>query len=113
MKVKELIEALDLELLVPTANTNVEITGGYASDLLSNVMGQAEPGMVWVTMQGNQNIVAIASLIGLSAIMVAADAVVEKDSLTKADLNDVAILASKKSSFEVCGLLYSLGIGKV
>ncbi len=113
MKVSELITTLELEVLVPTADLNVDVFGGYASDLLSNVMGQAEPKMVWITMQGHQNIVAIASLIGLAAIIVTADTKVEADTLAKADLNNVAILASKKSTYEICGKLYELGIGRV
>ena len=67
MKVSELMEALNLKLLTEDVALDGEVKGGYASDLLSNVMGQAEPDMVWVTMQGHQNIAAVASLIGLSA----------------------------------------------
>ena len=51
--------------------------------LLSNVMGQAEPGMVWVTMQGHQNVAAVASLIGLAAVVVAGGAPVEEETLKK------------------------------
>ena len=63
MQIKEVINSLNLQLLTHTGDMQAEVTGGYASDLLSNVMGQAEPGMVWVTMQGHQNVAAVASLI--------------------------------------------------
>ena len=65
MQIKEVINSLNLQLLTHTGDMQAEVTGGYASDLLSNVMGQAEPGMVWVTMQGHQNVAAVASLIAL------------------------------------------------
>jgi hypothetical protein len=68
--------------------------------------------MVWVTMQGHQNIAAVASLIGLSAVIVAGDAPVAEDTLKKAELNDVVIFATEASAFEVVGKLYELGIGK-
>lgn len=71
MQIKEVIKSLDLKLLTHTGDMQTEVTGGYVSDLLSNVMGQAEPGMVWVTMQGHQNVAAVASLIGLAAVIVA------------------------------------------
>ncbi len=115
MKVKELIDELELKLLTKDASEDAlyaDIDGGYVSDLLSNVMGQAEPGMVWVTMQGHQNVAAVASLIGLSAVIVAGDAPVAADTMHKAELNDVVILTTEKSAFEVVGRLYQLGICK-
>ena len=69
MKVKEMIEKLDLKLLTKDVSEDAlyaEVEGGYASDLLSNAMGQGQPGMVWVTMQGRQNGAAVASLIGFA-----------------------------------------------
>lgn len=69
MQVREVIETLGLKLMTHEVPVDVDVIGGYASDLLSNVMGQAAPGMIWVTMQGHQNIAAVASLIGLSAVI--------------------------------------------
>lgn len=112
MKVSELMEALDLKLLTKEVALDGEVRGGYASDLLSNAMGQAQPDMVWVTMQGHQNIAAVASLIGLAAIIVAGDAPVAQDTLNKAELNDVVIFATALPAFEIIGKLYELGIGK-
>jgi len=39
-----------------------ECSGGYVSDLLSDVMANAKAGDLWVTLQTHQNIVAVASL---------------------------------------------------
>lgn len=115
MKVKEMIEALNLKLLTKDVSEDAlytEVEGGYASDLLSNAMGQGQPGMVWVTMQGHQNVAAVASLIGLSAVIVAGDGPVSQDTVNKANLNDVVVLATDESAFQVIGRLYELGIGK-
>ncbi len=114
MKVKEMIEKLNLTLLTKDVSEDAlyaEVEGGYASDLLSNAMGQAQPGMVWVTMQGHQNVAAVASLIGLSAVIVAADGPVANDTLHKANLNDVVIAVTEESAFDVVGKLYALGVG--
>ena len=115
MKVKEMIDELELKLLNKDISEDAlyaDVEGGYVSDLLSNVMGQAESGMVWVTMQGHQNVAAVASLIGLSAVIVAGDAPVAADTLHKAELNDVVILTTSQPAFEVVGRLYQLGICK-
>ena len=114
MKVKEMIENLNLTLLTKDVSEDAlyaEVEGGYASDLLSNAMAQAQPGMVWVTMQGHQNVAAVASLIGLSAVIVAGDGPVANDTLHKANLNDVVIAATEESAFDVVGKLYALGVG--
>lgn len=113
MKVKEMIEKLNLTLLTKDVSEDAlyaEVESGYASDLLSNAMGQAQPGMVWVTMQGHQNVAAVASLIGLSAVIVAGDGPVANDTLHKANLNDVVIAATEESAFDVVGKLYALGV---
>ncbi len=112
MKVREIMEALNLKLLTGEAALDGEVKGGYASDLLSNVMGQAQPEMIWVTMQGHQNVAAVASLIGLAAVIVAGDAPVAEDTLKKAELNDVVIFTTPAPAFEVIGKLYALGVGK-
>ena len=113
MQVREVMESLGLKLVTKEVPVEADVVGGYASDLLSNVMGQAAPGMVWVTMQGHQNIAAVASLIGLSAVIVAGDAPIEEDTLKKAEQNDVVILATPLPAYDVIGKLYELGIRNV
>ena len=113
MKVKEMIEKLNLTLLTKDVSEDAlyaDIEGGYASDLLSNAMGQAQAGMVWVTMQGHQNVAAVASLIGLSAVIVAGDGPVANDTIHKANLNDVVIASTEEPAFEVVGKLYAMGV---
>lgn len=111
MKVKEMLEKLNLQLLTKDVSEDAlyaEVEGGYACDLLSNVMGQAQPGMVWVTMQGHQNVAAVASLIGLACVIVAGDGPVAEETLHKADMNDIVIAATKEPAFDVIGKLYAL-----
>lgn len=115
MKVKELLDDLQLELLTKDVSEDAlhaEVEGGFASDLLSNVMAQAQPGMAWVTMQGHQNVAAVASLIGLSCVIVAGDGPVAEETLHKAELNDIAIAATKEPAFALIGRMYALGVGK-
>ena len=112
MKVKELLDELNLKLLTKDVSEDAlyaEVEGGYASDLLSNAMGQAQPGMVWVTMQGHQNVAAVASLIGLACVIVAGDGPVAEETLHKAN---IVIAATEEPAFELIGRMYELGVGK-
>lgn len=113
MKLKEVAEALNLKLVTKDLSEDalyVDVEGGYVSDLLSNAMGQAQAGMLWITMQGHQNVAAVASLIGLSGIIVAGDAPVADETLHKASVNDVAIFTTPLSAYDVVGKLYTMGV---
>ena len=106
----DIIKSMELDVKVDGGNNDREIKLCYVSDLLSNVMGQAIEGSVWVTMQGHQNIVAIASLLSLSAIIVAGGAAIEPDTIKKAQENNITILSTEMSTFEVAGKLYTAGV---
>ncbi|CVK20378.1 DRTGG domain-containing protein [Sporomusa sphaeroides] len=110
MTVQEIADALSLTVVSGQSNLNKKISGGYTSDLLSNVMGQAQAGNVWVTMQGHQNIVAVALLVGLTAIIVAGGVEPDEDALRKASTEEIVILTTPLTAYEVVGRLYQLGI---
>ena len=107
MTVKEIIEKLDLKCL-NEANLDAEVTGAYASDLLSDVMGNARSGQVWITMQTHKNVSAIASLKDLPAVILVRDSVPDPDMLNHAREEDICILVSKDATYQVCGKLYAL-----
>ena len=110
MQLSQVVAELQLNIVAGHSRTDREISGGYVSDLLSNVMGQAGAGTVWVTMQAHQNIVAVASLLDLSAVIIAGGAIPEHQTVTKAQFENVVILTTPLSAYEVTGRLYSMGI---
>jgi predicted transcriptional regulator len=110
MTVQEIVHLLQAEVIAGSGNLNREISGGYASDLLSNVMSQGQIGNIWITMHGHQNIVAVASLLGLAAVIIAGNVEADKEAITKADAEEMPLLTTTLSVFEVVGLLYSKGI---
>ena len=107
MTVKEIIEKLDLKCL-NEANLNAEVSGAYASDLLSDVMGNARSGQVWITMQTHKNVTAIASLKDLAAVIIVRDGEPDEDMLKHAKAEDICLLASPDATFELCGKLYEI-----
>jgi len=109
MIVQEIIDFLQAEVVAGGTKVDNVISGGYASDLLSNVMSQAKPGDIWVTMHTHQNIVAVASLLGLSAVIIAGHGQPAKETVNKADAEEVPLLITALSVFEVVGLLYGKG----
>ena len=110
MKVREIVGALGLDVLVGEAHLDREVNGGYAADLLSCVMAGAEAGDLWITLQTHGNIVAVASLLGVAALIVAEGAEVPEATLTKAEQQDVILLSSTEPVYETIARLVALGI---
>ena len=101
---------MELEVKAGANRSDNEITGGYASDLLSDVMANSQEGNIWITLQIHQNIVAIASIKELSGIIIVNSRELEEETIQKADRENIPILVSKMSAFELIGQLYALGI---
>lgn len=110
MIVREMVDILQAEIVAGAAKMDNEVSSGYTSDLLSNVMGQAASGTAWITMQGHQNIIAVASLLGLSAVIIAGGVKPEKETIHKAEAEEIPLLTTVLSSFTAAGLLYDKGI---
>jgi predicted transcriptional regulator len=106
MKVLQLIELLNLTLAAGAKGVEKEITGGFAGDLLSEAIGRASEGEVWITIQTHKNVVAVASLKELSAVIIAQGHQVEDDVIEAADNENVPILLSTESAFALAGKLY-------
>jgi predicted transcriptional regulator len=110
VKLQEISQQLSLEVRAAAENLDREVTGGYASDLLSCVMAKAQAGNVWVTVQGHPNIVAVASLLDLAGIIVAEGMNIEAATLTKAEEEGIPILTSSLTTYTVVGELSKLGV---
>ncbi|MDR4989181.1 MAG: DRTGG domain-containing protein [Bacteroidales bacterium] len=108
MTVAELTEALDLQVFSGDAGMQREITGGYVSDLLSDVMGRADEGQVWITLQTHKNVMAIASLKELAAVILVNDNKPAEDTAQQSNEEGIPILGTSMSTFEVTGKIYEL-----
>lgn len=110
MKLCEIIKELNLEIKTSASNLDKEVTGGYASDLLSDVIANSKEGNIWITLQIHQNIVAVAKMKDLSGIILVNSRTPEEDTIKKAEEEDIPIMVSNLSAFELVGRLYLSGI---
>lgn len=107
MTVKELSEKLELKPLALPAPDR-EVQTGYAGDLLSWVMGKAPSDAAWFTIMSNVNIVAVAMLRDVAAVIVCEGAEVGEDVITRAAEQDVNLLLGDKGIYELCTELAKL-----
>jgi len=108
MKVRDIISELGLEVFSGKEGLDNEITGGYTSDLLSDVMGNADAGKIWITLQSHKNTIAVASLKELSAMILVKGFKPEEDTALQSNEEKIPILGSKEEAFEISGKLYKL-----
>ncbi len=110
MTVAELIDRLALEAIT-VSDPDRAVTGGYAGDLLSWVMGRANEGDAWVTIMTNINVVAVASLADVACVVLSENVEVPADVVTAATAKGVTLLRSAKPTYAVCAALAeALGI---
>jgi hypothetical protein len=110
MTVGEIAEGLRGTVVGGVAAAANDVVGGYVSDLLSDVMGHALEGDLWVTRQKHVNIVAVAQLKGLSGIVLVNGRRPEPDTLARAVEHGVPIVTTDVTAFDVAGMMYELGI---
>jgi len=108
MKLKEIIEKLHVKVLAGQNKLDAEVTGGYTSDLLSDVIANSQEGNLWITLQTHQNIIAVAKLKDLSGIIIVNNREPDEATLQKAKEENVPLLGSKEMAFDVSGKLYEL-----
>ena len=108
MTVQELVEKMNLTVFCGQENLDREIKGGYTSDLLSDVMGFAREGQVWITLQTHKNVLAIASLKELAAILLVKGNKPEDDMLEQAVDEGIPVLGTDAQTFETTGKVYQL-----
>lgn len=110
MKLTEIIKELNLHVLVGTGLENKTVQGVYICDLLSNVMAHGHEGNIWITVQTHQNVLAVASLLNFSAILLPESLTPEQAVLEKASEGNIPILQSPQGVFDLAGRLYEIGL---
>jgi hypothetical protein len=112
VKLEQIVAELGLTELTPAAGDSVdgEITRGYASDLLSDVLANAPSGGLLVTLQVHLNVIAVAAHADLSAVVFAGGRRPDDEIVAKAVEEGLALYASGDDTFEVVGRLYALGL---
>ncbi len=105
MTVNRLAQELNLEFL-SVADGEREITGAYAGDLLSWVMGRAQEGDVWITIMTNINTVAVASLADVACVIIAEGCEIEPEVCDVAAQKGINLLRSNDTTYQLCAKIH-------
>ena len=110
MTVQELMNLIDAKNMTPEADMSREVSCGYTCDLLSWVMAHGEEGMAWVTVQTHMNVIAVASLMEMSAVIIPEGIEMEAPSLEKAGDEGICVLQTALTAYEICARLAAAGL---
>jgi len=111
MTVSDLVDRFGLQVVAGDKGLDRQVEDGYCGDLLSEIMANAAEGCVWLTIQGHQNIVAVAVLRDMAAIIVTGGQTPDDETLQKANQEGIPILLWSDSAYQLAGRLYAVGIG--
>ena len=110
MYVKNLTKDLEFDLRTKNSDLNKEIKGVYCCDLLSWVMSHAKQGDAWITVQTHTNIVAVASLLEISCIIIPEGIEIDEETIEKANEEDIIIMSTTLNNYEIFCKLYGSGL---
>ncbi|QTA38584.1 iron-sulfur binding hydrogenase [Thermosipho ferrireducens] len=108
MNLKDIVASLDAEIVF--LSNDCEIIHAYTGDLLSLVMKNAKNDSIWITVQNHVNIIAVASLVGIRAIILCDDLNFPSETVEKAKSEGISLIKSRDNAFVVSGKIYQLGI---
>lgn len=108
MKLTELIDKLSLTIFSSDRIPDIEVTGGYTCDLLSDVMGAVNEGEIWITLQTHRNVAAIATLKDVAAILLVKGLKPDQEMLDQALTEEIPVLGTNENAFEISGKIYKL-----
>ena len=109
MTASELKDALGLEVLALPCPEHA-VSGAYAGDLLSWVMAHGAAGMAWVTVQTHMNVIAVASLMEMAAVIIPENIEMEGPSIEKAKDEGISVLQTSLTAYEICARLAEAGL---
>lgn len=108
MQLGDIVDSLGCSVCCGEEALTREVTGGFCGDLLSDVIAGASEGSVWITRQTHQNIVAVAALRDVVAIIIVDGNEVSPETVAKASAEGIPIVISPYKAFETAGKIYAL-----
>jgi len=110
MKLSEIVGKLNLDIISGDELLDKDITGGYVSDMLSDVMAHSKEGNIWITLQTHLNIIPVASMKEVCAIIIVNGRQPGEDTLAKAKTEKIPLLGTDMTAYQIVGKLNELGI---
>ncbi|MCK5153316.1 MAG: hypothetical protein KAQ93_03075 [Spirochaetales bacterium] len=110
MRLNEITDKLNLKVLSGNEHLNSNVSRGYVSDLMSDVIAHGIEGDIWITYQTHVNVVAIALMKNMAGVILIQGRELIPAAAAKAEQEGLPVLSSSESAYEIVGKLYHMGI---
>lgn len=110
MKVKDLIKQLGLQVVAGANGLDRDIAGGYCGDLLSDVMGNAPIGCIWLTVQGHQNVMNVAQMREMAAVVLTNGILPDDETRRRAEDFVIPLILWQGTSYDLAVKLVKAGV---
>lgn len=106
MKVQELANQYQWTLISGNSGLQNECKGCYCGDLLSDVMAGAQKNDVWITIQAHKNVLAVALLKEISAIVLARGVKPDAETIEKSNEEGIPVFSVSETSYQTAINIY-------
>ena len=110
MKLSEIIEILDAEVIVGAEHLDLEVKTAFGADLMSDVLAFAKTGSLLLTGLTNSQVIRTANILDLAAIILVRGKKPSTETINLARELKIPLLTTKYILFETAGRLYAKGI---
>lgn len=110
MKLKEIKNILEAEMLYGDECLSKEIKVAYGSDLMSDVLTFVKSGSLLLTGLTNTQVVRTAEMAEIGAICFVNNKRPQEETINLANEKKIPLLATKLFMYECCGRLYKKGL---
>ncbi len=108
VKLSSVMDTVKAEPL--TDKAEADLAGCYISDLLSDVLAHASPGMMWLTVQIHRNVISCAMTKDIGAILFTCGRKPDEAVVAEAEAEGIVLLSTKQTTYEAAGKLWEAGL---
>lgn len=110
MIIRDIVKELGLKVVAGDTGIDKNVEGVYIGDLLSLVMAKAESSNIWITIQTHINVMAVATLVDISAVLIAEGVEIDEATINKSNEEGIPLLKSDLSAYELACKLKEMGL---
>lgn len=110
LKLREVIDILDAEIIVGEDSLDLEVKTAFGADLMSDVLAFAKAGSLLLTGLTNTQVIRTANVLDIAAIILVRAKKPSSDTIALAKELKIPLLSTKYILFETAGRLYAKGI---
>ncbi|HPR17251.1 MAG TPA: transcriptional regulator [Candidatus Cloacimonadota bacterium] len=110
MKLKEILEAVEAEVLTEGVNPDMEISCAFGSDLISDILMCTKEPTLLLTGLTNPQVVRLSDMIDLFGVLFVRGKIPSQEVINMAKERNLPLFSTKNTLYKTSGILYNKGL---